>query len=67
MIVEAARGTVLRQISEDEGLFGTAMAWHPAENLGEVADAMHPDDDCADLRAALQRAVTILILGEGQR
>jgi hypothetical protein len=29
---------------------------------------MHPDDDdYADLRAALQRAVTILILEEGQR
>jgi hypothetical protein len=37
-------------------------------NLGELADAMHPDDDdYADLRAALQRAVTILILEEGQR
>jgi hypothetical protein len=66
MIVEDW-GTMLRQMSEDARLLGTAMARHGAENLGELADAMHPDDDHADLRAALQRAVTILILEEGQR
>lgn len=67
MIVEAARGTKLRQTAEDTMLLGTAMAQHGAENLGELAEAMHPDDDAADLRAALRRAVTILILEEGQR
>ena len=39
-----------------------------AENLGELAEASHPEDDnYADLRAALQRSVRILILEEGQR
>jgi hypothetical protein len=39
-----------------------------ATNLGELADAMHPDDDdYAALRSALQRAVIILILEKGQQ
>lgn len=58
--------TMLGQMQEDALLLGTAMARHGAENLGELADAMNSDDDdYADLRAALQRAVTILILEKG--
>ena len=54
------------QMEQDAMLLGSAMARHAVNNLSELADAMRSDDDAGALRAALQRAITIMILGEGQ-